>query len=156
MLLILFLLQVYILQAGRPHRDVVEKFMRQRRGVDPRPAYLGVQIRRFQRWSLLLLCLVSVLCVRISSLQAEEATIERCTEYFTQILETQHMRQILQHGANEMMKRYDNGNLTKKELDNTLHVWYITESRLREKVTEIYDIAYAEKCFDSIGTKEKR
>tara|TARA_R110000744_G_scaffold122580_2_gene227533 strand:- start:249 stop:503 length:255 start_codon:yes stop_codon:yes gene_type:complete len=80
-------------------------------------------------------------------LQAEEATIERCTEYFTQILETQHMRQILQHGADEMMKRYDNGNLTKKELDSTLHVWYITESRLREKVTEIYDIAYAEKCF---------
>jgi len=156
MLLILFLLQVYILQAGRPHRDAIEKFMRQRKGVDPRPAYLGVQIRRLQRWSLLLLCLVSVLCVRISSLQAEEATIEKCTEYFTQILETQKMRQILQHGANEMMRRYDRGNLTKKELDNTLMVWYITESRLRKKVTEIYDLTYAEKCFDNIESKDKR
>ena len=147
MLLILFLFQVYILLAGRPHRVVIEKFMRQRRGVDPRPAYFSVQICRLQRWSLLLLCLVSVLCVRISSLQAEEATIEKCTEYFTQILETQKMRQVLQRGAEEMMRRYDHGNLTKKELDNTLTVWYITESRLREKVTEIYDVAYSEKCF---------
>ena len=151
MLLILFLLQVYILQAGRPHRDVVEKFMRQRKGVDPRPAYLGVQIRRFQRWSLLLLCLVSVLCVRISTLQAQEENLRdweiTCLEHFTEIVEIQKLRQMLSSGANEMMKRYDNGNLTKKELDNTLHVWYITESRLREKVTEIYDIAYAEKCF---------
>ena len=151
MLLILFLLQVYILQAGRPHRDVVEKFMRQRKGVDPRPAYLGVQIRRFQRWSLLLLCLVSVLCVRISTLQAQEENLRdwetTCLEHFTEIVEIQKLRQMLSSGANEMMKRYDNGNLTKKELDSTLHVWYITESRLWKKVTEIYDIAYAEKCF---------
>ena len=87
---------------------------------------------------------------------AEEATIEKCTEYFTEILETQKMRQILQHGANEMMRRYDRGNLTKKELDNTLMVWYITESRLRKKVTEIYDLTYAEKCFDNIESKDKR
>ena len=66
------------------------------------------------------------------------------------------MREMLQYGADEMILRYERGNLTKKELDSTLHVWYITESRLREKVTKIYDTAYAEKCFDSSGTKEKR
>tara|TARA_R110002110_G_scaffold11754_2_gene56128 strand:+ start:135 stop:389 length:255 start_codon:yes stop_codon:yes gene_type:complete len=82
-------------------------------------------------------------------LQAEETTIEKCAEYFTQILETQKLRQVLQHGADEMIKRHKRGNLTKKELDSTLHVWYITESRLREKVTEIYDAAYKQKCFET-------
>jgi len=110
----------------------------------------------YKRWSLFLLCLLSVLCVRTSYLQAEEATIEKCTEYFTEIIEIQKMRGMLQYGANEMILRYDRGNLTIKELDNTLHVWYITESGLREKVTKIYDTAYAEKCLDSSGTKEKR
>jgi hypothetical protein len=66
------------------------------------------------------------------------------------------MRQMLQYGADELMQRHKNGNLTKIELDSTLHVWYITESRLRKKATEIYDIAYAEKCFDNIESKEKR
>mgnify|MGYP003629280405 FL=1 len=98
-----------------------------------------------------MLCLASVLCVRISTLKAQEENLkvweEQCIEYFTQILETQKMRQMLQHGADAMMKRYERGNLTKKELDSTLLVWHNTESRLREMVTEIYDIAYAEKCF---------
>ena len=98
--------------------------------------------------------------MRISTLKAQEENLkvweEQCIEYFTQILETQKMRQMLQHGADEMIKRYERGNLTKKELDTTLAVWHTTESRLRETVTEIYDIAYAEKCFDKIGSKEKR
>ena len=89
--------------------------------------------------------------MRISSLQAQEENLNAweatCLVYFTEIMEVQKLRQALQSGAEEMMKRYDSGNLTKKELDSTLHVWYITESRLREKVTTIYDIAYAEKCF---------
>ena len=151
MLLILFLLQVYILHAGRPYQDTIEKFMRQRRGVDPCPAYHSTQVRRLQKWSLLLLCLVSVLCVRISSLQAQEENLNAweatCLEYFTEIMGVQKVRQKLQIGAEEMMKRYERGNLTKKELDNTLLVWHNTESRLREMVTTIYDIAYAEKCF---------
>ena len=98
-----------------------------------------------------MLCLASVLCVRISTLKAQEenprAREAQCLEYFTEIIETQKMRQMLQHGADEMIKRYESGNLTKKELDSTLYVWYITESRLRGTVTEIYDIAYAKKCF---------
>jgi len=63
---------------------------------------------------------------------------------------------MLQVGAELLIKRYERGNLTKKELDNTLAVWHNTESRLREKVTKIYDVAYAEKCFDNIESKEKR
>ena len=98
-----------------------------------------------------MLCLVSVLCVRISTLKAQEENLkvweEQCIEYFTQILETQKMRQMLQHGADAMIERYERGNLTKKELDTTLAVWHTTESRLREKVTKIYDIAYSKKCF---------
>jgi hypothetical protein len=94
--------------------------------------------------------------VRISTLKAQENDTEKCIEYFTQILETQKMRQVLQHGANVMMKRYDRGNLTKKELDSTLAVWYITESRLREKVTEIYDLAYTRKCFNTTTRKEEK
>ena len=98
-----------------------------------------------------MLCLASVLCVRISTLKAQEESLRaweaQCLEYFTEIMETQKMRQMLQYGADEMIKRYERGNLTKKELDSTLLVWHNTESRLREKVTEIYDIAYAEKCF---------
>ena len=98
-----------------------------------------------------MLCLLSILCVRTSTLQAQEKNLkvweEQCIEYFTQILETQKMRQVLQHGAAAMMKRYERGNLTKKELDSTLLVWHNTESRLREEVTKIYDIAYSKKCF---------
>jgi len=66
------------------------------------------------------------------------------------------MREMLQYGADEMILRYDRGQLKKKELDSTLHVWYITESRLREKVTKLYDIAYAEKCFDDVVIKEAK
>jgi len=108
-----------------------------------------MQIYRLKQWSLFLLCLLSVLCVRISTLKAQEINAEKCLEYFTEIVEVQKFRQMLQYGAEEMIKRYERGNLTKKELDMTLAVWHNTESRLREKVTKIYDTAYAEKCFDS-------
>ena len=156
MLLILFLLlssQIYLLRSLEDSDATVQKFLKQRRSADPRPAFLGAQVYRLKKWSLVLLCLLSVLCARISYLQAEEATIEKCTEYFTEILEVQKMRLMLQHGADELMRRHKNGNLTKIELDSTLHMWYITESRLREKVTKIYDVAYAEKCFDNEGIR---
>ena len=101
----------------------------------------------------MLLCLLSILCVRISTLQAQEKNLEaweaQCLEYFTEIMEIQKFRQMLRHGADEMMRRYERGNLTKKELDSTLAVWHTTESELRQKVTKIYDTAYAAKCFES-------
>ena len=107
-----------------------------------------------------MLCLASVLCVRMSSLQAEEDLLrahdEKCMEYFTEIIEIQKFREMLTIGAEILIKRYERGNLAKKELDSTLAVWHTTESRLREKVTKIYDVAYAEKCFDNIESKEKR
>ena len=112
-----------------------------------------MQIYRLKQWSLFLLCLLSVLCVRTSTLKAQEKDLEaweaQCLEYFTEIMEIQKFREMLSHGAEEMMRRYERGNLTKKELDSTLAVWHTTESELREKVTKIYDTAYAEKCFET-------
>ena len=150
MLLSLYLLQLFVLRSLYSSGDklkVCSKAQTQK----------SIQLMRisntYKQWSLALLCLLSVLCVRISYLQAEEATIEKCTEYFTEILEVQKMRLMLQHGADELMRRHKNGNLTKIELDSTLHMWYITESRLREKVTKIFDVAYAEKCFDNEGIR---
>ena len=119
-----------------------------------------MQIYRLKQWSLFLLCLLSVLCVRISTLKAQEKDLEawesQCLEYFTEIMEIQKFRQMLQHGADEMMRRYERGNLTKKELDSTLAVWHNTESSLREKVTKIYDTAYAEQCFENESKRTER
>jgi len=107
-----------------------------------------------------LLCLASVLCVRMSSLQAEEDLLrahdEKCMEHFTEIIEIQKFREMLTIGAEILIKRYERGNLAKKELDSTLVVWHNTESRLREKVTKIYDTAYAEKCFENESKRTER
>jgi hypothetical protein len=96
----------------------------------------------------------------MSSLQAEEDLLrtheDKCTAYFTEIIEIQKFREMLTIGAEELIERYERGLLEKKKLDATLRVWYITESELGEKVTKIYDLVYAEKCFENIGTKEKR
>ena len=107
------------------------------------------EIRKLKQWSLVFLCLLLLLCVRISSLKAQHAEIDRCIEYFTEIIEIQKFREMLTIGAEELIERYERGLLEKKELDATLAVWYITESELRQKVTKIYDIAYAEKCFEN-------
>ena len=119
-----------------------------------------MQIYRLQKWSLFLLCLACVLCVRISTLQAQEESLRaweaQCLEYFTEISEIQKFREMLTIGADALIKRYERGNLTKKELDSTLAVWHNTESRLREKVTKIYDTAYAEKCFDNESKRTER
>jgi hypothetical protein len=113
-----------------------------------------MQICRMQRWSLFWLCLLSILCVRTSTLQAQEKNLkvweEQCLGYFTEITEIQKFREMLTIGADVLIKKYERGNLTKKELDSTLAVWHNTESRLREKVTKIYDVAYAEKCFENL------
>ncbi len=119
-----------------------------------------MQICRLKQWSLFLLCLLSVLCVRTSTLKAQEKDLEawdaQCLEYFTEIMEIQKFREMLSHGADEMIKRYERGNLTKKELDSTLAVWHTTESELRQKVTKIYDTAYAEKCFENESKRTER
>lgn len=107
-----------------------------------------------------MLCLASVLCVRMSSLQAEEDLLrahdEKCMEYFTEIIEIQKFREMLTTGAEFLIKRYERGNLTKKELDSTLVVWHNAESRLRQKVTKIYDVAYSEKCFENESKRIER
>jgi len=119
-----------------------------------------MQICRLKQWSLFFLCLLSVLCVRISTLKAQEESLKaweaQCQEYFVEIMEIQKFRQMLQYGADEMMRRYERGNLTKKELDSTLAVWHTTESELRQKVTKIYDTAYTEKCFENESKRTER
>ena len=108
-----------------------------------------MQICRLKKWCLLLLCLGSVLCARTSLLQAQETDTDKCIEYFIEIMEVQKFRQMLMHGADVLIERYERGELEKKELDATLAVWHSTESELRQKVTKIYDTAYAEKCFEN-------
>jgi len=96
----------------------------------------------------------------MSSLQAEEdllrAEEDKCMAYFTEIIEIQKFREMLTIGAEVLIERYERGNLAKKELDSTLAVWHTTESRLREKVTKIYDVAYSEKCFDEDTNEGRR
>ena len=149
MFAVLFFFQLFLLRAMRKPQDEIDTFLSQRKGADPYPAFMSVKVLRLQKWCLVLLCLLSVLCVRTSSLKAQEMNAEKCLEYFTEIVEVQKFRQMLQHGAEEMIKRYERGYLTKKQLDTTLSVWHNTESELRQKVTKLYDTAYAEKCFDS-------
>ncbi len=148
MFTLFFFFQLLLLRAMRKPQKEIDLFIQQRRGADPYPAFVSVQVLRLQKWCLVLLCLLSVLCVRTSSLKAQEIDAEKCLEYFTEIVEVQKFRQMLQHGAEEMIKRYERGHLTKKQLDTTLSVWHNTESELRQKVTKIYDTAYAEKCFE--------
>ena len=103
-----------------------------------------------------MLCLLSVLCVRISCLRAEEADAGKCAEYFVEILEIQKMREMLQYGVDALIERYERGEVSKKELDTSLTVWQNTEDELRQKVTKIYEIAHATKCFDSGASKEEK
>ncbi len=156
MLLFLYLSQLYVL---RSLYSSEEKFKNCSKRQTQKLTQL-TQICRLKRWSLFLLCLLSVLCVRISTLKAQEENLRQwetqCLDYFTEIMEIQKFRQILQHGADEMIKRYRRGNLTKKELDTTLAVWHTTESELREKVTKVYDRAYAAKCFEFSPSQEKK
>ena len=70
-------------------------------------------------------------------------------------MEIQKFREILRIGAEILIEKYERGNLTKKSLDSTLAVWHTTESELRQKVTKIYDTAYAEKCFEDESKRTK-
>ena len=109
-----------------------------------------------KEWCLFLLCLVGVLCVYTSLPLAQERNEETCLRYFAEILEIQKLREILRFGADQMIERYERGELDKKSLDSTLAVWHTTESELRQKVTKIYDTAYAEKCFENESKRIER
>ena len=109
-----------------------------------------------KQWCLVLLWSLGVLCVCISSPQAQETPANRCSEYFTEIIEIQKFREMLMIGAEELIERYERGLLKKNELDATLAVWYTTENELRQKVTKLYDTAYAEKCFENESKRTER
>ena len=89
-------------------------------------------------------------------MRAQEKKVDDCITYFTEIIEIQKLREMLQLGSSEMIRRYNTGNLTKEELDTTLAVWYATENELRQKVAKIYDVAYAAKCFEDLSRKEEK
>ena len=108
-----------------------------------------------KEWRLFLLCLVGVLCVYTSLPLAQERSEETCLRYFAEIMETQKFREILRYGAEQMIERYERGELDKKSLDSTLAIWHTTESELRQKVTKLYDTAYAEKCFENESKRTK-
>jgi len=72
------------------------------------------------------------------------------------MLEIQKLRERLQISAHEMNRRYNTGNLTKKEVDSILDVWYSRENELRQSVAKIYTAAYAQKCWEETSTKEKK
>ena len=92
--------------------------------------------------------MLGCLCVVTSLPQAQERNEERCLGYFTEIMEIQKFREMLRYGAEALIERHQRGELDKKSLDSTLAIWHTTESELRQKVTKIYDTAYAEKCFE--------
>jgi len=71
-----------------------------------------------------------------------------CGDLLTQIIDIQTRRAKFQDGANALITLHERGTVSKKELDNSLRVWYIIENELRGEVTELYDIAYKKKCFD--------
>lgn len=153
MFTILFFLQVFILRETRKVQKPIDNFIRQRRGSDPYPAFMSVKIRRLQQWALLCLCVLSVLCVRISSLKAQEESLKaweaQCHDYFEEIIKIQDLRQRLQRGLNTIIENHERGYLTKEKLDITVQMWHNTESGLRTKVTRVYDNAYAEGCFET-------
>ena len=107
-----------------------------------------MQICRLQKWCLFLLCLLSVLCVRISTLQAHEDQMNKCFTYYEQILDIQEQRQAFQQGIDYLLHLFAQGKVDKKQLDMTLAMWHTVESKLRDEVTQLYDTAYSEGCFE--------
>jgi len=94
--------------------------------------------------------------VRISSLQAQDAQINKCYSYYEQIVDIQDRRKTFQDGVDVLFDLYAQGKLNKKQLDSTLALWHTVESKMRAEVTSLYDTAYEEGCFDeSLGTKTR-
>lgn len=113
-----------------------------------------MRLNKLKKCFLVFLLLGSFLCVFISSPKAQNIDTNKCIDYFTEILEIQGLRRALMLGVEKMIKRYERGKMTKKQLDSTLSIWHTTESELRRQATNIYDIAYAEKCFDNTATED--
>ena len=110
----------------------------------------------FSKWSVVLLCLVLFLCAGTSLISAQEEKTEECVQYFEEIIEIQRFREMLNIGTEILIERHERGEVSKKELDSTLAVWHTTESRLRAKVTKIYDAATGAKCFEDVTEKEEK
>ena len=95
-----------------------------------------------------MLFLVLGSCAPISFGQAQERETNRCAEYFEEIWEIHRFQEMLRIGADEIIERYNRGELTKEELDTTLTIWHNTESELQQRVSKIYEVARSEKCFE--------
>ena len=152
MLLFLYLLQLFVLQSLYNSEVRSRHFLRP---LTLRSTQLTT-VYKLQKCSLGLLCLLSVLCVRISSLQAQEDQINKCYSYFEEILEIQGERRKFRVGVEYILELATQGKVDKKTLAMTVAWWHTVESSLKSEVTSLYDTAYAEGCFDeSLGTKTR-
>ena len=97
-----------------------------------------------------------MLCVRISTLQAQETEINKCFSYYTEIIDIQEQRKMFQEGIESIIDSYAQGKVNKKQVDIAIGLWHTVESKLKREVTSLYDTAYAEGCFDeSLRTKTR-
>ena len=93
-----------------------------------------------------MLCLVGVLCVRTSCLQAEEEQIDLCISYMDEVIAIHNQRQILRLGYEYMLQKYEAEERPQKELDSLSRAWYTLDDELAQKTAKVYDRVYAENC----------
>ena len=91
---------------------------------------------------------VSVLCAPTSYSWAQEEKNDICTTYLLEIVEIEKMREMLRIGSEMLTLRYEAGEITLENLENTLNVWRNTEVKLKSKVSKLYDVARQKKCFE--------
>ena len=80
----------------------------------------------------------------------------KCYSYYEQIIDIQDRRKMFQDGVDILFDLYAQGKLKKKELDTTLALWHTIESKLRDQVTQLYDVAYEQECFSEATGKERK
>ena len=100
--------------------------------------------------------MLSVLCVRISSLQAQEDHINKCYSYFEEILAIQDERKKFREGLEYILELAAQKKVDKKTLDMTITLWHTVEDRLRSQVTQVYDTAYEQNCFNETAGKDQK
>lgn len=91
--------------------------------------------------------LLLTLCAPTTA-SSQDEKINKCYSYFEKILEIQDIRKQFQDGMNVILDLYNEGKVTQKEVDIVIPMWHTVESKLRKDVTNLYDVAYAENCFE--------
>ena len=87
-------------------------------------------------------------CAHVSQARAQNKHEKKCMEYFVQILDIQKFREMIGIGIEEIILGHSLGVITDAELEASTAIWKKTEEKLRQKVTNLYDVAYSKKCFE--------